>query len=621
MFWQNWAMLEDPFVSNILRFGYRLPILRPPPLTSTPRTLDYSECQTDLLAANIAILLEKRAIEVVHHPANHPGFYSPIFLVPKKDSDKMRMIHNMAYFNEFFLEPPAHFRMVSLEQIRSKLQPLDWMISLDLQDAYLHVPIFEGHRKFLRFFFNGTHYQWRVLPFGISSAPWLFTRITQPIVSFLHQRGIDFDPYIDDCFMAAHQRPLLLRQRDFTLSLLQQLGWIINEEKSQLTPARRLVFIGGLFLTDQDLLTVPLDRWNKIQAAVQRGLKQPLKLREWQSILGLLTSAQDLTRRGRLMIRPLQRFIRPFIQRDALNARIHLPVHLHRFLEWWTEESNVFVGVSLSEFVAEREMFVDASLQGWGAHLTDQTVSGLWPVDQQRWHINNLEMEATILAIQHWLPLLHDSNLLIASDSSAVVWTIRNQGTTRSLLLLEQAFRLFHLLDSHNIQVRARHVAGCNNVLADALSRPDKPSPTEWTLHPKAFRLICDSHHRPMVDLFATSFNNQLPIYVSPIPDPAAWGVDALHLSWEGLDAYAFPPPILLPRVVAKIQATQNLLLTLVAPYWPARPWFPALRSLVAAEPSPLPVWPQLLRHPHSRMFHPDPAKFSLAVWIISRRA
>ena len=54
------------------------------------------------------------------------------------------------------------------------------------------------------------------------------------------------------------------------------------------------------------------------------------------------------------------------------------------------------------------------------------------------------------------------------------------------------------------------------------------------------------------MDLLATRLNIKLPLYVSPIPDPQAWAIDALNIPWENLVAYAFPPTALLPKVVQK---------------------------------------------------------------------
>ncbi|XP_067654175.1 uncharacterized protein [Haliotis asinina] len=380
----------------------------------------------------------------------------------------------MAVFNRQYLAEPPHFWMTSLEQIRDKLSPGAWLASLNLQDAYLHVPIHPHHRKYLRFVFNGIHYQWRVLPFGISTALWLFTRITLPVTRFLHLRGVDFDPYIDDCLLN-HGSPLLLRkQLDFSTRLLHQLGWMVNTNKSHLEPTQELTFIGGLFLTKDNLVMVPPDARPQVTGSSTSTST---------SVSPVVDGRIECLRRrlfGRLQSRPR-------VVRGCVPARVGRP-------------------------------------------------SGR-PDD-----LRALELQTVILAVHHWLPILSNTKLLVVSDNSTVVWVILNQGTTRSKQLLDQMFVLADLLDSNGITVRVRHIPGCKNILADALSRPGRPSPTEWMLHPDVFRQICLRHGRPLVDLFATSFNHQLPTYVSPVPDPQAWAVDALSLSWEGLDAYAFPP-------------------------------------------------------------------------------
>ena len=80
------------------------------------------------------------------------------------------------------------------------------------------------------------------------------------------------------------------------------------------------------------------------------------------------------------------------------------------------------------------------------------------------------------------------------------------------------------------------------------------PDHSEWSLHPEVFQAVCSRWHQPQVDLFATRFNNKLPQFVSPVPDPQAWAVDALSLSWEDLDPYAFPRAAILGKVVEKLQ-------------------------------------------------------------------
>ena len=78
-------------------------------------------------------------------------------------------------------------------------------------------------------------------------------------------------------------------------------------------------------------------------------------------------------------------------------------------------------------------------------------------------------------------------------------------------------------------------------MVADKLSRLGQTIQTEWNLLLEVFQTICNRWHRPRIDLFATRFNNKLPLFVSlAVPDPLASAVDALGLPWEDLDAYAF---------------------------------------------------------------------------------
>ena len=95
---------------------------------------------------------------------------------------------------------------------------------------------------------------------------------------------------------------------------------------------------------------------------------------------------------------------------------------------------------------------------------------------------------------------------------------------------------------------------------------------TEWSLHPQLFKHICQKWFTPHVDLFATHLNHKCPLYVSPVPDPKAWDIDALNINWTSLTAYAYPPTALLHRVIQKIRQCHCLIIV-VAPGWPGMPW------------------------------------------------
>ena len=106
----------------------------------------------------------------------------------------------------------------------------------------------------------------------------------------------------------------------------------------------------------------------------------------------------------------------------------------------------------------------------------------------------------------------------------------------------------------YQITLKARHIPWCLNVMADLLSRSNQVQSTEWSLHPQVFKQICQKWFTTHVDLFATRLNHKLPLYVSPVPYPNAWDIDALSINWMGLTAYAYPPTALLCRVIQKIR-------------------------------------------------------------------
>ena len=115
-----------------------------------------------------------------------------------------------------------------------------------------------------------------------------------------------------------------------------------------------------------------------------------------------------------------------------------------------------------------------------------------------------------------------------------------------------------------HITLKARHIPGCLNVMAYLLSRSNQVQSTEWSLHPQVFKQICQRWFTPHVDLFATYLNHNLPRYMSPIPDPKAWEIDALNINWTSLTAYAYPPTALLHRLFQKISQC-NCLIILIA--------------------------------------------------------
>ena len=158
---------------------------------------------------------------------------------------------------------------------------------------------------------------------------------------------------------------------------------------------------------------------------------------------------------------------------------------------------------------------------------------------------------------------------------------------------------------------------GSSNVTADALSCPNQVIGSEWALHQEVVDHLV--HKWPaVIDLFATSLTARLPVYFSPASDSRAAGTDALLQPWDNLRAYAFPPIAIIRRVLIKLRSLKNCELTLIAPFWPQREWFPDLLELLSDVPITLSSRKDLLRQPHFHRFHQNLLMLQLTAWRLS---
>ena len=117
------------------------------------------------------------------------------------------------------------------------MRPHEWTTSIDLQDAYFHIPIAPRSQKYMRFVILGRVYQFRALPFGVSSALLIFTWVMGVIANYAHHHGVRVHMYLDDWLLRSLDRATLLRDTQFLLDLCLDLGLNVNLPKSSLVPS------------------------------------------------------------------------------------------------------------------------------------------------------------------------------------------------------------------------------------------------------------------------------------------------------------------------------------------------------------------------------------------------
>jgi hypothetical protein len=584
------------------------------------------------LDEQVQALLSKGAVTVITDGS--PGFYSKIFVVPKKEPGAWRLIADLSPLNAFVVCP--RFRMDTAQMLRMALRAGISAVRIDIQDAYLHVPVAVARRPFLRFFYRGVHYQWKVLPFGLNVSPRIFTKLFRTVAAYFRNLGVHCHVYIDDWLFFHENVDVLRRLVPQIVDVFTRLGVSINFPKSILRPVQVFEHLGIAF----DLvlgLSFPSQATRETLLALRDELLEavawsPRKLMRW---VGFLVTVMCHVRWGRAHIHIFVRFLNEHFfsnpitftlpmdrkgLRRLLDGPLPLPSALKVEAAWWTRD-RLLEGRPLGSPQFQFVLGTDASLQGWGAHLSQGTstwtISGLWPKDTSD-HINILEFRAVSLAVTHWLSLLRGSVTLLQTDNTTVMAYINHLGGTRSQTMSREALPFAQLLEENRIDLVASFLPGVDNVLADQLSRSRGPLSTEWRLAPRVARMLFKKWGFPAIDLFATAENAQLPRFCSLQNDDRAMIRDAFSLSWEDQFLYLFPPfnPRFLLRVLTKVATSPGLTAILVAPRHPNAMFFSLIRQFSVVEPFPLPLYPDLLTQGHHQ--HPGLAGLHLHGFLLS---
>ena len=527
-----------------------------------------------------------------------PSSMLPLSSVIKDTFDKFEHDLNISRLNTFV--HVEKFKMETPESIRTSLMPGEWVSSIDLSNAYLHILIHPNSRKYLRFCYRSQVFQFTSLPFGLGTAPQVFTMIVKEVKLMALSSGLRLYQYLDDWLIRSESQEEAQVNTQPVVDLAQSLGWIINQEKSELKPTQVFSFMGYKYHLDSALVKPTQKRWHKLQDLILRlKPRHVLSATCLMSLIGLLASTEKMVLEGGIHMRPFQFHLKDHWRYpQSLDSLLPWTEAIAAHLDWWQNPSNMMRGADLHPKDHSIQLFTDASSKGWGAHLDQSSTKGLWSDQEKRLHINVLELKAVSLALQSLKDQCQNQTVLVATDNTTVVAYINKQGGTHSAEMCALLWKIMTWCHHYHITLKARHIPGCLNVMAD-LSSSKQAQSIEWSLHPQVFKQICQKWFTPHVDLFATHLNHKLPLYVSPVPDPKAWDIDALNINCTGLTAYAYPPVALLHRVIQKIRQCHCLII-LIAPGWPGMPCFWDLVQLSTEIPLQLPVSTTLFKQSHS---------------------
>ena len=552
-----------PWILNLTRRGYHWTWSQSPP----PLALPTLSPQNEIVSALVEKMLSKGAIYEV--PLQH-CFLSRIFHVPKSDGSH-RLVIDLVRLNNHISSPS--FSLTGHQALRKTLSLPAWMASLDIRDAFLHVPVRRNLHKFLAITAMNRLFFFRTLPFGLTTSPRTFTFVMRHPLALLHAAGVPAIAYLDDLCLWGDSPQDVLASVEKASTILGELGFLLNLQKSTLTPTRSLTWLGVVWNSETGTVRVPEIFAQEIAAMARDMLHrgQTSRLR-FEALLGKIAFASQFSPVARLHSHEIAK-PQLIASRDHDKTLAPIPPQLSLALLSWVNPRFLSLPAPIRPPPHDVTVWSDASLIGWGAITSsDLCLSGLWSTEQSNLHINQLEILAVHLTLMR---LPRDMSFLIMSDNRTTVAAINHYGS-RSPAIQSVAVRLFRHAWAANQLLSALYIPGPENVVADLLSR-DKPVDAEWELSPESFLDLEGLAGSFEVDLFASPLNHKLEKFVTTFPHPRAWATNAFCLDWNQFSSiYLFPPPNALPRVISKLNRFKGHGV-LVTPKRPTAPWFPLL--------------------------------------------
>ena len=221
---------------------------------------------------------------------------------------------------------------------------------------------------------------------------------------------------------------------------------MINEKKSDLVPSQTAKYLGMTIDTEAGKVFPSLARIEKFLMVAESFCTMDAPSAQlWQVILGHLALLERLVPHGRLRMRSLQWHLKAHWspESDPPSLPVPLPLQVKWDLSWWMVRDHLLTGVRFGTLAPDLHLYSDVSCSGWGAHLLDQHVSGVWSDQEKLLHINLLEMKALFLGLQSFREDVIGHHVTAMCDNSTVVAYVNKQGGTvsRALCLLAISMR------------------------------------------------------------------------------------------------------------------------------------------------------------------------------------
>lgn len=346
------------------------------------------------------------------------------------------------------------------------------LAKMDIASAYRMVPVHPDDRPLLAVQWAGQVFFDTRLPFGLRSAPKIFTAVADALQWVMKRQGVSWVAhYLDDYItMGPPGADTCAANLEAMLATCARLGVPTAPGKCE-GPTSSLVFLGFELDTEVMEVRLPPQKLRRILDLVEDWLrKRACKKHDLECLLGHLQHAAIVVRPGRTFVRRLLELLGAFRNRDHW---IRLGCAVRSDLQWWSCFMEGWNGVSLiSRMAPQRIPLVSDASGSWGcgAFWGPHWFQWQWEGRASDWTIAPKELLPIVCSLAIWGKHWSGSRVECRCDNAAVVAVV-NSGKAKDSTLLHLLRCLFFVAAHYSVHIHASHIPGKDNVAADALSR------------------------------------------------------------------------------------------------------------------------------------------------------